>query len=179
MNKHLLKLLMRTVVAESEGGGGSQTESQETAKEPSEETSEDEQLGENGLKALKSERAANKELRREVAELKKQLETASEANLSELEKTKLAASKALEQIESLKVEKLRSDIALEYKISKEDRDLFMTGTDKDTLAAQAKRLVEHLQPGTPKADATQGTASTPALNSDKLTEALERALGIG
>ena len=38
--------------------------------------------------------------------------------------------------------RLRSDIAAEYGISKEDRDLFLTGTDEETLTAQAKRLAE-------------------------------------
>lgn len=35
---------------------------------------------------------------------------------------------------------LRSDIAAEFGISKEDRDLFLTASDEDTLRAQAKRL---------------------------------------
>lgn len=35
---------------------------------------------------------------------------------------------------------LRSDIAATYGISKEDRDLFLTGSDEATLTAQAKRL---------------------------------------
>lgn len=38
------------------------------------------------------------------------------------------------------VGRLRSDIAAEHGISKEDRDLFLTGADEDTLTAQAKRL---------------------------------------
>lgn len=37
---------------------------------------------------------------------------------------------------------LRSDIAARFGISAEDRDLFLTGTDKATLEAQAKRLQE-------------------------------------
>lgn len=37
---------------------------------------------------------------------------------------------------------LRSDIAAEFGISAEDRDLFLTGVDEDTLKAQAKRLAE-------------------------------------
>ncbi len=35
---------------------------------------------------------------------------------------------------------LRSDIAARHGISAEDRDLFLTGTDEETLTAQAKRL---------------------------------------
>lgn len=37
---------------------------------------------------------------------------------------------------------LRSDIASSYGISKEDRDLFLTGSDEATLTAQAKRLAD-------------------------------------
>lgn len=38
--------------------------------------------------------------------------------------------------------RLRSDIAAKFQIAPEDRDLFLTGTDEDTLTAQAKRLTE-------------------------------------
>lgn len=37
---------------------------------------------------------------------------------------------------------LRSDIASQHGISAEDRDLFLTGVDEETLTAQAKRLAE-------------------------------------
>lgn len=37
---------------------------------------------------------------------------------------------------------LRSDIAAEFGIPKEDRDLFLTASDEDTLRAQAKRLAD-------------------------------------
>lgn len=37
---------------------------------------------------------------------------------------------------------LRSDIAAEFGISKEDRDLFLTASDEDMLRAQAKRLAD-------------------------------------
>ena len=37
---------------------------------------------------------------------------------------------------------LRSDVAARHGISAEDRDLFLTGTDEETLEAQAKRLAE-------------------------------------
>lgn len=39
-------------------------------------------------------------------------------------------------------ERLRSDIAARFQIGAEDRDLFLTGSDEDTLTAQAKRLAE-------------------------------------
>ena len=37
---------------------------------------------------------------------------------------------------------LRASIANEHGISPEDRDLFLTGTDEETLTAQAKRLAD-------------------------------------
>ena len=37
---------------------------------------------------------------------------------------------------------LRSDIAAKHGISAEDRDLFLTGSDEETLTTQAKRLAE-------------------------------------
>lgn len=37
---------------------------------------------------------------------------------------------------------LRSDVAAKHGISAEDRDLFLTGSDEETLTAQAKRLAE-------------------------------------
>lgn len=37
---------------------------------------------------------------------------------------------------------LRADIASTYGISKEDRDLFLTGSDEASIEAQAKRLAE-------------------------------------
>ena len=40
--------------------------------------------------------------------------------------------------------RLRSDVATLYGITAEDRDLFLTGTDEDTLTAQAKRLAERV-----------------------------------
>jgi len=38
--------------------------------------------------------------------------------------------------------RLRSDIAARHGISADDRDLFLTGTDEETLTAQAERLAE-------------------------------------
>lgn len=63
-------------------------------------------------------------------------------------KAKAEQSKSLEdriaelgqQVQQTQVEKLRSDVAAEFKISKDDRDLFLTGSDAETLTAQAKRL---------------------------------------
>ena len=51
-------------------------------------------------------------------------------------------SAAEERARSAEQRALRNDIATRHGISAEDRDLFLTGTDEETLAAQAKRLAE-------------------------------------
>lgn len=64
---------------------------------------------------------------------------------------------------------LRSDIAAEFGISKEDRDLFLLASDEDTLRAQAKRLadrdVERKQNA--KAVPKEGAVTDPVNGDDK------------
>jgi hypothetical protein len=63
-------------------------------------------------------------------------------------KTKADGAKSVEQqltdlqnqLSASNARALRSDIAAKHGISAEDRDLFLTGTDEDTLTAQAARL---------------------------------------
>ena len=56
----------------------------------------------------------------------------AEERIAELEERYQAAESA----------RLRADVASRYSIPAEDRDLFLTGTDEDTLVAQARRLAE-------------------------------------
>lgn len=65
-------------------------------------------------------------------------------------KTKAEGAKTLEdrlaemekRTQAADARALRSDIAAKYGIAAEDRDLFLTGADEETLEAQAKRLGE-------------------------------------
>lgn len=67
-------------------------------------------------------------------ELKAKAEGAKtvEDRLAEMEKRTAAAEASA----------LRSDVAARHGISAEDRDLLLTGTDAETLEAQAKRIAE-------------------------------------
>jgi murein DD-endopeptidase MepM/ murein hydrolase activator NlpD len=58
--------------------------------------------------------------------------TTAEERIAELEKRHAAAE----------AKALRSDIAAKHGISPEDRDLFLTGADEETLTAQAQRLTQ-------------------------------------
>lgn len=64
---------------------------------------------------------------------------------------------------------LRSDIAAEFGISKEDRDLFLTATDEDTLRAQAKRLADRDadRKKNPPPVSKEGTVTDPTDNQDR------------
>lgn len=81
---------------------------------------------------LKREREATKDLRAKAAE--------ADSSKSEIDRlTERLASLELEA-NAGKVKALADRVALRYQISEEDRDLFLTGGDEDTLVKQAARL---------------------------------------
>jgi len=67
-------------------------------------------------------------------------------------KTKAEGAKTLEdriaeiegRAKDAETRALRSDIAAKHGIAAEDRDLFLTGTDEETLTRQAERLAERV-----------------------------------
>ena len=68
------------------------------------------------------------------------LDEIEQANLSELEKANGRITAAESERDTAKAESLRLRTAVTHGISLEDADLFLTGTDEETLVAQAKRL---------------------------------------
>lgn len=87
---------------------------------------------------------------------RKKLEEIENSNKSELEKAeeKLAeANKKLAEAEALASQesaaRLKADIASEFRISKEDRDLFLTASDEETLRLQAEGLAKRRAPENP------------------------------
>lgn len=68
------------------------------------------------------------------------LDEIEQANLSELEKANGRFTTAETERDTAKAEALRLRTAVTHGISLEDADLFLTGTDEETLTAQAKRL---------------------------------------
>lgn len=139
---------------------------------------EEETLGEGGKKALKAEREARTKAERQAAELQAKLDKIEAANMSDLERAQKEAADAKEAAAKATADALRFRIAAQHGISDEDAELFLTGSDADTLTRQATRLKDRT-PTAPKPDPTQGAQHATALNGDGLTDALARAVGAG
>lgn len=66
------------------------------------------------------------------------------ANKSEIERAADKAAAAERERDAAKAEALRWKVAAKHGISDEDADLFLTGTDEETLTKQAERLSERV-----------------------------------
>lgn len=76
------------------------------------------------------------------ADAAKKLADLEAANKSEIEKANDAKAAAEKDAADAKAEALRLRIATKHGISDEDADLFLTGTDEETLKKQAERLTQ-------------------------------------
>lgn len=93
---------------------------------------------EDRLKRERSKFADYKDLKAKASRLD-EMET---ANLSELEKANGRATTAETERDAARAEAIRLRIAVSHGIGLEDADLFLTGSDEETLTAQAKRLID-------------------------------------
>lgn len=134
----------------------------------------DKPLGENGEKALKAERERASAAEKVNAALQKQLDEIAAANLSDLERAQKEAADFKAAAEMATAEALRFRVAAQHSISQEDADLFLTGTDEETLQRQAARLVERT-PTSPRPDLSQGSKGDPTstTTADQFARAIE------
>ena len=111
---------------------------------------------------------ARQEERRKASEKYKDYDELK-AKASEKQTLEERIAEMEQQTERAVATALRSDIAAEFGISKEDRDLFLLASDEDTLRAQAKRLadrdVERKQNA--KAVPKEGAVTDPSDSGDK------------
>lgn len=121
----------------------------------------------------RTEAKANAEAAQRLAQLEESQKTEAQIQaekIAELEK----------QIEGATVQAVRARMAAKYQIAPEDADLFLTGSDEETVEAQAKRLAERVSasknnpPPVPK----EGTV-TNAVGSDDEREFLRHLTGRG
>ncbi len=110
------------------------------------------------------------------AEAAKRLAEIEESQKSEVEKAAERIATAEAERDAARVEMLRFRVAAKYGISDDDADLFLTGTDEDSLINQAERLAarnaEATSPRAPKPDANQGRsgAGGPKSTADSFAE---------
>jgi hypothetical protein len=98
----------------------------------------DEPLGEGGLRALQSEREARKAAEKAAADAAARIKEFEDRDKSELQKAQDAAAEADQRA----VDAWREALTAAHGISDEDAEVFLTGTDAETLKRQAARLVE-------------------------------------
>lgn len=75
------------------------------------------------------------------------------------------------------VRALRANIASEYGIGAEDRDLFLTGNDEESLTAQAKRLADRESDKKKRNNHVPNEGSNPQAPSDDRREFVRRLTG--
>jgi aminopeptidase N len=155
------------------------TTAEPTAPAEAEATTEPQELGDGGKKALQAERDARKAADKAVAELQAKLKTFEDANKSELELAQQTAAEAQAQVAQLRAENIRKSVALTKGVPA-DLEEFLTGETEEEVAAKADLLMARLAtPGTPKPDPSQGAkAGAHALGGDPLLDALKNKLGI-
>lgn len=136
-------------------GAGDAPVSNEGANSDSNETSEKEES--KGLNAeverWKAFSRKWEERAKENDEARKRLDELENANKSELEKSqasieelKQELAEAREALSKADADRLKLDIASEFKISKDDRELFLTASDEETLRKQAEALAKRRAP---------------------------------
>lgn len=99
------------------------------------------------------------------AEAAKKLAEIEEANKSEQQKLAEKLAELEQEASTARAEALRFKIASKFGVSDEDADLFLTGTDEETLTRQAERLAarneDAAKPRAPLPDPNQGRDGSP------------------
>lgn len=104
--------------------------------------SDSEALSDPGKKALTEERRRAAAAEKEAKALRAKLDALEAEKLSKEEKALKDAADNAERAARAEAEALRWRIAARNGISDEDAELFLTGTDEDTLTRQAARFKE-------------------------------------
>ena len=143
--------------------------------------SDSEPLGEAGKKALDAERKRANAAERAQKAAQARIDELESERLSKEERAQKERDDAIKERDAARAEALRFRIASKFAISDEDADLFLTGTDEETLTRQAQRLAARENDKKPDGlyvPAEGHQPSAPALNSDALEASIKQKLGI-
>lgn len=139
-------------------------------------------LGDNGQKALATERAARKAAEKSARELAAKVQAFEDASKSETEKAAARAEAAEKRASDAEAKVLRVEIADELAVPKELRE-FLTASDEDGLRAQAEKVLAAFNaamaengPRQPKPDPSQGAKPS---NGPDLDRQIADALAAG
>lgn len=140
-------------------------------------------LGENGQKVLRAERAEKNAAVKRAKDLEAKLKAIEDAQLSEVEKAKRDAADATERANKLERDALRFRVANEKQLPAWLTDRLIGDTEEE-LAADADRVLAELKTAGaagPRPDLSQGSSGAngdQALNGDPLLRDLKIKLGI-
>ena len=112
------------------------------------------------VEKLRKEAAKYRTEARQNADAAKKLAEIEDRDKSEVEKATSRVQTAERERDEARAEVLRLRVATKHGISDEDADLFLTGSDEETLTKQAERLQKRNEdagkPRSPRPDHTQG-----------------------
>jgi hypothetical protein len=106
------------------------------------------------------------------------LDEIEQANKSEQEKFNERIAALEKENQTIRSEALRSRIQAKFSISDEDAELFLTGTDEDSLTRQAERLAARESDRKKKGNvAPKEGAATPSAGNDDMREFARNLFG--
>ena len=126
------------------------------------------------LADLKKEREQRKAMQAEIDKFKAAEAEAEKAKLSDIERAQTEAKESQANAEKYQAELLKMRIAGKHGVTdEEDVELFLTGSDEETLIRQAERLAQRNSgPNNPKPDPSAGPKGEPPLTeAEKVAQA--------
>lgn len=130
-----------TMLADEDGTSTDQTDSTKDADTKDSSTTNDEKLGEGGLKALQAEREKAATATREAAELRAEIEKRDREALSETDRIKADAQASAAKVTELEQENARLRAIAKHAVPEDYQDL-VTGKDATSFESSAKRIAE-------------------------------------
>lgn len=131
------------------------------------------------VKQLRDEAAKHRTAAKANAKAADRLAEIEEANKTAEQKSADALAAAQSDAETARAEALRFRIASKFQVSDEDADLFLTGTDEETLTRQATRLTERAEERKKQGNYVPNEGATSESKPDVLAQYAEQVFGSG